>query len=70
MTFYSQPENVLLAHGRVKLIDFGSAWDFSLNETTTIYVSSVEFSAPEIVGQEGPTLAADMWSVGVITYVM
>ncbi len=60
----------MLAYGRVKLIDFGTARDMSSSEQTPLYMSSVEFCAPEVVGQEMPTFEADMWSVGVFTYVL
>jgi len=54
----------------VKLIDFGTARDMSAGEVLPLYMSSVEFCAPEVVGQEKPTFEADMWSVGVFTYVL
>ena len=31
---------------------------------------SLSLAAPEIINQDIPTLASDMWSVGVLTYVL
>ena len=65
-----QPENILLSFGNVKVIDFGTARDLSQGDPTPLFASSVEFCAPEVVSQTPPTLAADMWSIGVFTYVL
>ena len=66
----AQPENVLLSFGRIKLIDFGTALDLTLSDPAPLFASSVEFCAPEIVNQDTPTFSADMWSIGVLTYVL
>ncbi|XP_035246721.1 death-associated protein kinase 1-like isoform X2 [Anguilla anguilla] len=57
-------------HPRIKLIDFGLAHkiDFS-NDFKNIF-GTPEFVAPEVVNYEPLGLAADMWSVGVITYIL
>ena len=31
---------------------------------------SLPLAAPEIINQDIPTLASDMWSIGVLTYVL
>jgi serine/threonine protein kinase len=38
--------------------------------TTTKLVLQPEYVAPEIVNGEGATFASDMWSVGIITYLL
>merc|ERR1719348_1159178 len=48
--------------------------DFSLSKRTVGVVKmeygQPEFVAPEIVNGEGATFASDMWSIGIITYLM
>ena len=68
-----QPENILISgveeNPIIKLIDFGSAQELN-GDITMVISSSPEFSAPEVINQEGAKLVSDMWSVGVLTYVM
>uniref|UniRef100_A0A8B9R9R5 non-specific serine/threonine protein kinase n=1 Tax=Astyanax mexicanus TaxID=7994 RepID=A0A8B9R9R5_ASTMX len=73
--FDLKPENIMLLnrsmpHPRIKLIDFGLAHkiDFS-NDFKNIF-GTPEFVAPEVVNYEPLGLEADMWSVGVITYIL
>ena len=71
-----QPENLLLSRMQndllaLKLIDFGSAHEASLPEAPREFISP-EFLPPEVLGGESPCSCpvSDMWSVGVVTYVM
>lgn len=71
-----QPENLLLSRTQndslaLKLIDFGSAHEASLPEAPREFISP-EFLPPEVLGGESPCSCSvsDMWSVGVVTYVM
>ncbi|KAK9408253.1 death-associated protein kinase 1 [Crotalus adamanteus] len=73
--FDLKPENIMLLDRNVpkphiKIIDFGLAHkiDFS-NEFKNIF-GTPEFVAPEIVNYEPLGLEADMWSIGVITYIL
>ena len=72
-SLFPQPENILISgvedNPIIKLIDFGSAQELN-GDITLVASSSPEFSAPEIISQEGVWLVADMWSVGVLTYVL
>ncbi|XP_042574561.1 death-associated protein kinase 3-like [Cyprinus carpio] len=55
---------------RIKLIDFGIAHQIKDgNEFKNIF-GTPEFVAPEIVNYEPLGLEADMWSIGVITYIL
>nr|XP_005497346.1 death-associated protein kinase 3 [Zonotrichia albicollis] len=55
---------------RIKLIDFGIAHKIEAgNEFKNIF-GTPEFVAPEIVNYEPLGLEADMWSIGVITYIL
>uniref|UniRef100_A0A2K5NLU3 Death associated protein kinase 3 n=1 Tax=Cercocebus atys TaxID=9531 RepID=A0A2K5NLU3_CERAT len=74
-TFELKPENIMLLdknvpNPRIKLIDFGIAHKIEAgNEFKNIF-GTPEFVAPEIVNYEPLGLEADMWSIGVITYIL
>ncbi|XP_066901444.1 obscurin isoform X2 [Halyomorpha halys] len=68
-----QPDNVVIAslHSlQVKLVDFGCAQKVSKLGNVVKFQGSVEFSAPEVLCQEPAYPQSDIWSVGVLTYVM
>ncbi|XP_065133177.1 death-associated protein kinase 3 [Paramisgurnus dabryanus] len=73
--FDLKPENIMLLDKnvpspRIKLIDFGIAHQIKDgNEFKNIF-GTPEFVAPEIVNYEPLGLEADMWSIGVITYIL
>ncbi|XP_046300066.1 death-associated protein kinase 3 isoform X1 [Marmota monax] len=73
--FDLKPENIMLLDKnvpdpRIKLIDFGIAHKIEAgNEFKNIF-GTPEFVAPEIVNYEPLGLEADMWSIGVITYIL
>uniref|UniRef100_G1LHK7 non-specific serine/threonine protein kinase n=1 Tax=Ailuropoda melanoleuca TaxID=9646 RepID=G1LHK7_AILME len=73
--FDLKPENIMLLdknvpNPRIKLIDFGIAHKIEAgNEFKNIF-GTPEFVAPEIVNYEPLGLEADMWSIGVITYIL
>ncbi|XP_032902579.1 death-associated protein kinase 3 [Amblyraja radiata] len=73
--FDLKPENIMLLdknvpNPRIKLIDFGIAHKIEDgNEFKNIF-GTPEFVAPEIVNYEPLALEADMWSIGVITYIL
>jgi len=72
-----KPENFLLASkaalsdAKVKLIDFGTAKRYDLSELST-KVCTVHYVAPEVLKRSNSayTEKVDMWSCGVILYVM
>ena len=68
-----KPENILCLSrtcNRIKLIDFGLARRLDPNEPLRVMFGTPDFAAPEVLGYETVTLATDMWSVGVICYVL
>ncbi|CAH1393217.1 unnamed protein product [Nezara viridula] len=68
-----QPDNVVISslHSlQVKLVDFGCAQKVSKLGNVVNFQGSVEFSAPEVLCQEPAYPQSDIWSVGVLTYVM
>uniref|UniRef100_A0A8B9JQ19 non-specific serine/threonine protein kinase n=1 Tax=Astyanax mexicanus TaxID=7994 RepID=A0A8B9JQ19_ASTMX len=69
-----KPENVVVEQTStqpvVKLTDFGDAAHLSGSPYVHRLVGSPEFSAPELVLGEPASLASDLWSLGVLAYVM
>ncbi|XP_054917303.2 myosin light chain kinase, smooth muscle-like isoform X2 [Dermacentor andersoni] len=68
-----KPENILcqsqVGH-KIKLIDFGLAQLYEPNSSLRVMFGTPEFVAPEVVSYEPVSPATDMWSVGVICYVL
>ncbi|KAF9803386.1 hypothetical protein SFRURICE_007232 [Spodoptera frugiperda] len=68
-----QPDNVVMASVRsiqVKLIDFGSAHKVTKLGTSVPQVGDLEYKAPEIINDEPAYPQTDIWSVGVLTYII
>uniref|UniRef100_F6U667 non-specific serine/threonine protein kinase n=2 Tax=Ciona intestinalis TaxID=7719 RepID=F6U667_CIOIN len=65
-------ENVLLSNrNRIKVADFGFSRKMSLRDLSMTFCGSAAYAAPEIlqgIPYRGP--AADLWSMGVILFVM
>ncbi|XP_073435479.1 death-associated protein kinase 2 isoform X1 [Dendrobates tinctorius] len=73
--FDLKPENIMLldktiAVPHIKLIDFGLAHKIEEGVEFKNIFGTPEFVAPEIVNYEPLGLAVDMWSIGVITYIL
>ncbi|XP_041966710.1 death-associated protein kinase 2 isoform X2 [Alosa sapidissima] len=73
--FDLKPENIMLLNNkvplpRIKLIDFGLAHKIEDGVEFKNIFGTPEFVAPEIVNYEPLGLEADMWSIGVITYIL
>ncbi|KAF4095242.1 death-associated protein kinase 2 isoform X1 [Onychostoma macrolepis] len=73
--FDLKPENVMLLDNniqlpRIKLIDFGLAHRIREGVEFKNIFGTPEFVAPEIVNYEQLGLEADMWTIGVITYIL
>ncbi|CAH8848665.1 unnamed protein product [Trichobilharzia szidati] len=67
-----KPENILCLSGtsfKTKIIDFGLA-RFYENKHLCVLFGTPEFVSPEVISYEPVSPAADMWSLGVICYVM
>ncbi|XP_054619198.1 triple functional domain protein isoform X2 [Dunckerocampus dactyliophorus] len=70
-----KPENLLVAHSSigqpsVKLADLGDA--VQLNSTPYVHplLGSPEFASPELVLGDPVSLTSDVWSAGVVAYVL
>uniref|UniRef100_UPI003590274D death-associated protein kinase 3 isoform X1 n=2 Tax=Myxine glutinosa TaxID=7769 RepID=UPI003590274D len=73
--FDLKPENIMLldknsSHPSIKLIDFGLAHHIEDGMEFKNIFGTPEFVAPEIVNFEPLGLEADMWSIGVLTYIL
>lgn len=71
--FILQPENILCltkTGNRIKIIDFGLARKFDPDKKLQVLFGTPEFVAPEVVNFDEIGYGTDMWSVGVICYVL
>ncbi|KAM4725402.1 death-associated protein kinase 2 [Anableps anableps] len=73
--FDLKPENIMLSdktspHPNIKLIDFGLAHHFCQGEEYRSTSGTPQYIAPEMINNELLSTAADMWSIGVITYIL
>ncbi|GAB0100344.1 muscle M-line assembly protein unc-89 [Sergentomyia squamirostris] len=68
-----KPENIM-CHTRnshqIKIIDFGLAQRLTENTPVRVLFGTPEFIPPEIINYEPIGFQSDMWSVGVICYVL
>ncbi|VDD77238.1 unnamed protein product [Mesocestoides corti] len=68
-----KPENIMIENmeeKRIKIIDFGLARRLNPNEVIQDMAGTPEFCAPEVVNFDPITFATDMWSIGVMTYIL
>ncbi|CAG5957188.1 unnamed protein product [Menidia menidia] len=73
--FDLKPENIMLSdkvssNPNIKLIDFGLAHRFHQGEEYKSTSGTPQYIAPEVINCEPLSTAADMWSIGVITYIL
>ncbi|KAM5189873.1 serine/threonine-protein kinase 17A [Callospermophilus lateralis] len=69
-----KPQNILLTSdsplGDVKIVDFGLSRIMKNSEELREIMGTPEYVAPEILSYDPISMATDMWSIGVLTYVM
>uniref|UniRef100_A0A8C7MYL2 Myosin, light chain kinase 5 n=1 Tax=Oncorhynchus kisutch TaxID=8019 RepID=A0A8C7MYL2_ONCKI len=68
-----KPENIVCVDHtgtRIKIIDFGLASKLDPSTPLKVMHGTPEFVAPEVIGYEPVSLATDMWSIGVICYIL
>ncbi|NXP28242.1 MYLK3 kinase, partial [Scytalopus superciliaris] len=68
-----KPENILCVNhtgNQIKIIDFGLARRYKPCEKLKVNFGTPEFLAPEVVNYDFVSFPTDMWSVGVITYML
>ncbi|KAG7246773.1 hypothetical protein CRUP_022485, partial [Coryphaenoides rupestris] len=68
------PQNILLTGvaplGDIKIVDFGLSRVVSSHQELREIMGTPEYVAPEVLNYEPISPATDMWSVGVLAYVM
>ncbi|XP_074140620.1 serine/threonine-protein kinase 17A [Sminthopsis crassicaudata] len=69
-----KPQNVLLTSesplGDIKIVDFGLSRMMESSEELREIMGTPEYVAPEILSYDPISTATDMWSIGVLAYVM
>ncbi|EDS36813.1 myosin light chain kinase [Culex quinquefasciatus] len=68
-----KPENILCltkTGNRIKIIDFGFARRYDKNKKLQVMFGTPEFTAPEVLNYDEIYFYTDMWSLGVICYVL
>ncbi|XP_044278551.1 death-associated protein kinase 2-like isoform X2 [Varanus komodoensis] len=73
--FDLKPENIMLLqkdvpNPKIKIIDFGLAQKLEEGETFKSLCGTPQYIAPEVINYEALSPATDMWSIGVITYIL
>lgn len=65
-------ENIMIDpfNKKIKLIDFGFSWYYSEEQKMTEKVGTPYYTAPEILKGDGYGPECDMWSIGVIAYIL
>ncbi|KAF7665192.1 hypothetical protein LDENG_00149940 [Lucifuga dentata] len=68
-----KPENIVCVDStgtRIKIIDFGLASKVEDDKPLMVMHGTPEFVAPEVVNYESVGLETDMWSIGVICFIL
>ncbi|XP_014424433.1 death-associated protein kinase 2-like isoform X2 [Pelodiscus sinensis] len=73
--FDLKPENIMLLekdvpNPKIKIIDFGLAQKLEDGVTFKSLCGTPQYIAPEVINYEPLSSATDMWSIGVITYIL
>ncbi|XP_040186953.1 serine/threonine-protein kinase 17A-like [Rana temporaria] len=69
-----KPQNILLTSsnplGDIRILDFGLSRHVDTIKEVREILGTPEYVAPEVLSYEPISTATDMWSIGVLTYVM
>ncbi|KAM8824765.1 myosin light chain kinase, smooth muscle [Synchiropus picturatus] len=68
-----KPENIVCVDSTgtsIKIIDFGLACKIEKNTSLKVMQGTPEFVAPEVINFEPVSFSTDMWSIGVICYIL
>ncbi|XP_069584260.1 death-associated protein kinase 2-like isoform X1 [Ranitomeya imitator] len=73
--FDLKPENIMLLekevpHPKIKIIDFGLAQKIEEGAVFKSLCGTPQYIAPEVINYEPLGPPTDMWSIGVITYIL
>uniref|UniRef100_A0A0N5D1Z0 non-specific serine/threonine protein kinase n=1 Tax=Thelazia callipaeda TaxID=103827 RepID=A0A0N5D1Z0_THECL len=68
-----KPENIMFTakkSDRLKLIDFGLTAKLDPKDIVKVTTGTAEFAAPEVVNNKAVGFYTDMWSVGILAYIL
>ncbi|PAV56317.1 hypothetical protein WR25_15732 isoform E [Diploscapter pachys] len=68
-----KPENIMFTTKKsndLKLIDFGLAAHLDPKQSVKVTTGTAQFAAPEVANGENVGYYTDMWSVGVLSYIL
>ncbi|XP_028989089.1 myosin light chain kinase, smooth muscle-like isoform X2 [Betta splendens] len=68
-----KPENIVCVDTtgmQIKIIDFGLAAKLDEGKPLLVMHGTPEFAAPEVIGYEPVGVETDMWSIGVICFIL
>lgn len=68
-----KPENIMFTtktSNQLKLIDFGLTAKLDPRQIVKVTTGTAEFAAPEVASNQPIGFYTDMWSVGVLTYIL
>jgi len=68
-----KPENIVLTKKGgtdIKIIDFGTSLELKTGVSVRAMVGTAEFVAPEVVQYEDISSETDIWSLGVLTFIL
>ena len=69
-----KPDNIMFESNEkdaiLKIIDFGQSSFFETNQKFTGFIGTPLFMSPELVSQEGFGVKTDIWSAGIILYIL
>uniref|UniRef100_T1G0Q3 Protein kinase domain-containing protein n=1 Tax=Helobdella robusta TaxID=6412 RepID=T1G0Q3_HELRO len=68
-----KPENILCVRpdcNDIKIIDFGLSRMYDEKKPVKVMFGTAEFAAPEVINYDPVTPLTDMWSVGVVCYIL
>ena len=68
-----KPENIMFTTKRsddLKLIDFGLTAHLNPKDSVKVTTGTAEFAAPEVAEGKPVGYYTDMWSVGVLSYIL
>lgn len=68
-----KPENIVCLSPnsrQIKLIDFGLARMLNNDRITKSLYGTKDYVAPEVLSYEKLTISCDMWSMGVVTFML
>lgn len=66
-----KPENILISDEKhIKIIDWGLSKDVTGIDVVKQRIGTVDYAAPEVLSNKGYDMKCDIWSAGVILYIL